>query len=454
MAEESQWLRRQILKMTGAGLAAGGLAGCSSNGDGGDGNGGDGNGDGGDGNGGDSNGGDGTTTVSYIDREQDSADAYPGPFNESHDDVQVEGRKVGDRYEDVITQIRAGEQPGDVIGIDVVQLGLFNELGALADIGSFVDDLEYRDEILGGLDPLFFEAGGTTVSLPFWIDASFYYYNKNHFEEAGLDPESPPETWTEFEDAAAALGDLSNEFPPIGMSFNSGLAEFFFWPFIWSNGGQIVNDAGDEARIDEDPAIEALEFWVDLSDQGYTTDMIASEWPDFHSQFAGGDTSIMASSQFGISHIQENNQEMYENEAFGTALFPAPEGNEQSSFLGGNSISIISDAADDEATFEAAKEFLRWTLSEEGMEVTQEIGNLPPRSRGFEIGSYAEEPYRTYIEQAEVALDQGQVLVHPNYEGIAQEMRPAVEAAFAGDKTPEQAFTDAADRINNDVLGE
>jgi multiple sugar transport system substrate-binding protein len=449
MAEDSQWRRRQILKTTGAGLAAGGLAGCSGDGDGGDG--GDGGGDGG---GGDGGGDGGTTTISYIDRDQASVDAYSPAFNESHDEVQVEGRKVGDRYQDVITQIRAGEQPGDVIGVDVVQLGLFNELGALADIGSFADDLEFRDEILGGLDPLFFEAGDTTVSLPFWIDASFYYYNKNHFEEAGLDPESPPETWTAFEEAAAALDGVSDEFPPIGMSFNGGLAEFFFWPFIWSNEGRIVNDAGDTAMIDQNPAIEALEFWVNLSDQGYTTDLIASEWPDFHSQFAGGDTSIMASSQFGISHVQENNQEMYENENFGTALFPAPEGNERSSFLGGNSISIISDAKDDEATFEAAKEFLRWTLSEEGMKATQSIGNLPARARGFEVGSYAEEPYSTYIEQAQVALDQGRVLIHPNYEGIAQEMRPAVEAAIAGNKSAEQAFTDAASRINNDVLGQ
>ncbi|MDR9431543.1 MAG: extracellular solute-binding protein [Natronomonas sp.] len=435
MAGDSKWRRRQILKTTGAGLAAGGLAGCTGDGDG----------DGGDGS---------KTTISFIDRVQSSADAYPAAFNESQDEVQVDGRKVGDRYEDVITQIRAGEQPGDVIGLDVVQLELFNDLGALADIGSFADDLEVRDDILGGLDPLFFEASDTTVALPFWIDASFYYYNKNHFEEAGLDPESPPETWTEFEEAAAALDELNDEFPPIGMSFNGGLAEFLFWPFIWSNGGQIINDAGDEAMIDRDPAIEALEFWVNLSDQGYTTDLIASEWPDFHSQFAGGDTSIMASSQYGIGYIQENNQEMYENENFGTALFPAPEGKERSSFLGGNSISIISDAKDDEATFEAAKEFLRWTLSEEGMETTQSNGDLPPRSRGFEIGSFAEEPYSTYIEQAEVALDQGKVLIHPNYEGIAQEMRPAVEAAIAGNKSAKQAFTDAANRINNDVLGE
>lgn len=437
MVQESQWLRRQILKTTGAGIAAGGLAGCSGSGDGGS--------DGGD-------GGDGTTTISYLDRDEDSADAYPGPFNESYDEYQVEGRKVGDRYEDVITQLRAGEQPGDVIGIDVVQLGLFDNLGALAEIGSFADELEFRDDILDGLDPLFFDVNDKTVALPFWIDASFYYYNKNHFEEAGLDPESPPETWTEFEEAAAALDELSDEFPPLGLSFTGGLAEFFFWPFIWSNGGQIINDAGDEARVDEPAAIEALEFWVDLSDQGYTTDMIATEWPDFHSLFAGEDTSIMASSQFGISHVQENNQEMYDNENFGTALFPAPEGNERSSFLGGNAISIISDAKDDDATFEAAKEFLRWVHSEEGMKVTQEVGNLPARPKGFQIGSYAEEPYSTYIEQAEVALDQGQVLIHQEYEAIAQELRPAVEAAFAGDKTPEQALTDAAERINNDVL--
>lgn len=434
MAEESLWPRRQILKSTGAGLAAG-LAGCAGNG-----------GDGG------GNGNNGPTTVNYLDREEQTANTYPPAFNETHDQIEVKGKKVGDRYEDVITQIRAGEQPGDVLGIDVVQMGMFNDLGALADIGSFVDGLEYRDDFLGGLDPLFFKVGGTTVAVPFWIDASLYYYNKNHFEEAGLDPESPPATWAEFEEAAAALKDVNDKYPPIGTSFTGGLTEFFWWPWVWANGGQIINDAGDEAKIGEQPAVEALEFWVNLSDQGYTTDLIGTEWPDFHNMFAGGNTSIMFSSGYGVGFVEDNNQEMFENGNFGTAAFPKPEGGTRSAFLGGNSVSILSDVTENQDQLEASQEFLRWINSEEGMKATQEVGYLPARSRGFEIGQYAEEPYSTYLEGPKQALEEGTVLIHPKYEAISQRIRPAVERAIAGDAAPDQALSNAAKKINNEVF--
>lgn len=435
MAEERSLRRRKFVSMAGAGLGVG-AAGCA--GGGGD----------GDGNGGDDGGGSGRTEFSYLDRDQTPVDGYPGPFNESQDQYQVNGRTVGGRYQDVVTQIRAGEVPGDTLGVDVIQLGMFENLDALADIGSFVDELEYRDDFLDGLDPLYFEYNGTTLAVPFWIDASLYYYNKNHFEEVGLDPESPPETWQEFEEAATALNDISDQYPPLGVSFSGGLTEFFWWPWIWANGGQIVNDAGDEARINEQPAVEALEYWVNLNEQGYAIDMIGTEWADFHSLFAAENTSIMFSSPYGISHVQDNNEEMYQNEAFGTALFPKPDGGSHSSFLGGNALSVVQGTSEPEA----AREFLRWVNTEEGMRVTQDIGYLPGRSKAFEIGPYTEEPYSTYIEQLREALNEGTTLIHPQYESISQQIRPAVERALTGEQEPQAALAQAAEQINNNVL--
>lgn len=429
MVDDSTLHRRRLLKMAGVGLGAG-LAGCQGDDDGG------------------GNDGSGPTEFAYLDRDETPVEGYPGPFNESQDQYKANGRVVGDRYEDVVTQIRAGETPGDAIGVDVIQLGRFENLDALADIESFVNELEYRDDFLGGLDPLFFEFNDKTIAVPFWIDASLYYYNKNHFEEAGLDPESPPVTWAEFEEAAAALDGVNSDYPPIGMSFSGGLTEFFWWPWVWANGGKVITDDGQEARIQEQPAVEALEYWVNLNDQGYTTDLIGTEWPDFHSLFAGENTSIMFSSPYGISHIQDNNEEMYNNEEFGTALFPKPSDGEHSSFLGGNALSIVKDTPKPDA----AREFLRWVNSEEGLKATQEVGYLPGRATGFEIGSFTEEPYATYIEQLQEALDEGTTLIHPKYEAISQRIRPAVERALTGDQSPADALSEAANKIDNEVL--
>jgi sn-glycerol 3-phosphate transport system substrate-binding protein len=49
------------------------------------------------------------------------------------------------------------------------------------------------------------DPNGNMLSFPFNSSTPIMYYNKDVFEAAGLDPESPPETWAEAEEAARAI---------------------------------------------------------------------------------------------------------------------------------------------------------------------------------------------------------------------------------------------------------
>ena len=46
---------------------------------------------------------------------------------------------------------------------------------------------------------------GATYSIPYNGDARVLFYNKDLFEAAGLDPENPPTTWEEWQQASAAI---------------------------------------------------------------------------------------------------------------------------------------------------------------------------------------------------------------------------------------------------------
>ena len=48
---------------------------------------------------------------------------------------------------------------------------------------------------------------GRMASMPFNSSTALMWYNKDAFEQAGLDPEKPPATWPEFDAAARALRD-------------------------------------------------------------------------------------------------------------------------------------------------------------------------------------------------------------------------------------------------------
>ncbi len=50
---------------------------------------------------------------------------------------------------------------------------------------------------------------GKLYGMPFQLSGTFLYWNKDLFEEAGLDPETPPRTWEELAEFAEKLEDPS-----------------------------------------------------------------------------------------------------------------------------------------------------------------------------------------------------------------------------------------------------
>ena len=70
--------------------------------------------------------------------------------------------------------------------------------------------------------------------LPFVLDLSVIFYNKDLYKQAGLDPEQGPTTLAEFADQALAVDKLAGVY---GTYFggNCGGCNVFTWfPMIWA----------------------------------------------------------------------------------------------------------------------------------------------------------------------------------------------------------------------------
>ncbi|WP_136689515.1 ABC transporter substrate-binding protein [Halorhabdus amylolytica] len=446
--------RRRLLQ----GIAAAGtigLAGCGGGGGNGDGSS-DGNGGtGGDGGGtGDTQtangGGSGSSPIQITLRERDDPmAAYAPAFNEGHDDIEVKAsiQPPEEKYRSLISEINAGNAP-EVVGLDVIYLPRFVELGALADLGPLYNEMGHDDYF----DPLFpdFTTWNDTIhGLPFWIDCSVYVYNKAHFEEAGLDPESPPETFQEFLDASRAIKE-NTDYTPLALNLagsgSLGLELFFFMPHVWAGGGKLFNEEMTESLIDQQPAIDALKFFKTMYEEDLSTDPTSNDtWtlPPFINQ-----STSMAFSAGYISHIADQAPEVWEN--MGTAMFPKPEGGTQSSFLGGNAVVIPEQIKQQSPEkFEAAKEFIRWSQSEDGMRTTvEDIGYLPPRQSGLET-DYVEEQSHLYDEFTR-AMEQGHAPpMHPKIIQMQDPLNGALARALLGEQTPEEALSQAKSEIDS-----
>lgn len=76
--------------------------------------------------------------------------------------------------------------------------------------------------------------GEGLYALPFNRSTPMFYYNKDMFEEVGLDPEAPPQTWDELKEYAAKLS-----IPDERWGFEMPIDAWFYEAFIMQSDGRI-----------------------------------------------------------------------------------------------------------------------------------------------------------------------------------------------------------------------
>src|ERR671920_1167048 len=112
------------------------------------------------------------------------------------------------------------------------------------------------------------QTGGKTWGIPFQRSTIVLYWNKELFKEAGLDPEKPPTTWQEQADFAAKLTkrDGSGNVSQWGVQIpSSGFPYWLFQALTTQAGAILMNPEGDRTFYDKPEVVEALQYWVDLS---------------------------------------------------------------------------------------------------------------------------------------------------------------------------------------------
>lgn len=144
-------------------------------------------------------------------------DALAAGFNASQDTYTVRPVYKGN-YSEVlnaaIAAFRAGTQPHIVQVFEVgtatmmtAQNAIYPVYQLMADVGEPFDP----DAYLPAVASYYTTTDGRLLSLPFNSSTPVFYYNKDAFAKAGLDPERPPKTWPEMGQAMAAVRDAGYE---------------------------------------------------------------------------------------------------------------------------------------------------------------------------------------------------------------------------------------------------
>ncbi|HBN96826.1 MAG TPA: hypothetical protein DDZ66_11040 [Firmicutes bacterium] len=235
---------------------------------------------------------------------------------------------------------------------------------------------------------------GRIASLPFNNSTPVLFYNKDILRQAGLEPKAP-DTWDELVEMAIHLRDWATQegirnFSPINMRNEDWMLK----GFILQNGGEIMNDHYSAALINEPEAVEAIEFWVSLIDQGLMPAGVHNRARD---QFIAGNQAFLFDSTAGIGTIAATVE-------FDVATAMLPGNKRKAVTLGGAGLTMFPSTPEKQ---DATWEFLSWLLTPENVvRWSASTGYVPIRKSALESEEiqqlFEEQPYyRAAFEQLE-----------------------------------------------------
>ncbi len=309
-------------------------------------------------------------------------------FNEqlgSDSPYQVTGERKGSYRETLdaaVLAARQGNPPHLVQLFEVgsqlaVDSGIFEPIG---NVGGGIDLGDYIEPVIN-----YYTIDGAVNSIPFNSSSPVVYINKDLLEQAGLDRDFVPETYSDVLEACEQIVASGIEAKCIGFNLHS----WFFEQWMAEQGAPLVNnDNGRSGRATEvlltsDAAKNVVNWIKELNDNGYYTYTGRFEdWDGSEAIFTNEQVVFHITSTSQVTFLTETAQEVGFD--LGVAKLPIPDDTERTGVvIGGASIWLTTGHPEEE--LEVAKDFALYMTNPENMVSWHKItGYYPVRTSSVE----------------------------------------------------------------------
>lgn len=376
-------------------------------------------------------------------------------FNESHPDIKVNPVHRGSYSEVLTSSIAAYRTDNAPHIVQVYEVGTQTLLdsNAIKPVYELFEENNVEidwDNFIGPLKA-YYSVDGNLYSLPFNSSTPFLYYNKDAFEEAGLDPEQPPTTFKEVEEYGKKLVESGVVENGLTVGWPSWvLAENMF---TW-HGQPITNnkngyaDHATELKINSDFGVELFTQLQEWEEQDIFTYEGREGTPN--PSFLTGQTGMIITSTAYLGGFKEG-----ADFEIGSGFIPHKEGYPQgNSLIGGATLWVYDGHSDEE--YKAITEFLDYIASvDQQVRWHKETGYLPVTQDAVdqldEEGWFEENPnHSTAFNQLNVETETGEFagLRLGDFVAIREIVLSEIESIFSEGKTVERALDDAVEKSN------
>jgi len=352
-----------------------------------------------------------------------------------HPDIEIEWQFVpfGQLVPTIMQQAMVGELPTGIM-LDNPDVPYAAGGGVYTELTPLVEDWEPWSDFYTGAQAAGMFEGKIYTVLP-WNNNLALYYNKNLFDSLGL---TPPETWDQLLQVCAQLAEAleGTGTYPIGFAaVDTEELTFQFEPFLWSNGGSLL-------ELDRPEAVEALQLWVTLLEKGYAPQDVLT-WGQGADPLLGNYVAMMVNGPWIRSLLEE---EAY---PYGIAPLPVPSASEGAAAvvpIGGETLGISATAG--AAERDAVWEFIKFFTEPENMAYfSVTAGYVPTRRSATPLAIQMDPGLEVFAKQAEYALPRPPMGGDQYYTEVSAIARHYVQLALTGELTPQDAFSAASAEI-------
>lgn len=361
---------------------------------------------------------------------------------EEKTDVKIEfvSYPYGDLKQQVLIKANSGDAP-DVVHGESSAFSSYLNSGFIEPLDEWLGE-DYINDIYEGVRETM-SSDGKLYAAP-WICSTFLLvYNKDLFKQAGLDPNSPPETYDQMIEYAEKLSKLKDKEGNKVFGLGSSTASV---PVSGENvlstmlsfGGNVYNDNG-EVEINTNENLEALKFYKELQDKSLNPE--AAKLKDLRNLMAIGRLGMYFDQVWGTSGVIGINPEIKDSLALG--MIPSTDATDGASLLAAHELHIMKDSKHKKE----AAEFIKYLTSKE---VLEEYYNttLPfivaRKSVNDELSLNDDfvEPVRDSMSQVIALYKQ-----HPDMENALLEITSAAQRVTIGNETPEEVVEKLDDKL-------
>ena len=365
-------------------------------------------------------------------------------FEEEHPNVTIEVSSGAPSTEDLLQKLSSSFAGGTYPDISYAFGSWASELadsGRTLDISEQVADPAVGwDEFSGAARATAQPTGDATIGFPAVVDNLSLIYNKTVFDAAGVEYPTADWTWDDFRTAADELTDPATS--TYGYAYSvSGSEEttWQFWPHLWQNGGEILDESETEATFDSEAGVEALTLLRDMAveDESVYLDQTDTKFGQ-----------IFASDQIGM--ITSGPWSLYDLGVAGTdyGVVPLPGTDGTHTTISGADLWVLFDHQDTNREY-WSYEFTKWlTDPEQDVRWNVVYGNLPLRESEIDSPEFQAQVKEmpgldVMAENSENATIPRPTV--PGYVNLSEAIGTAISEVLQGQGEPAEALTRAAD---------